>query len=305
MLVVVTGAAGFIGRNLVERLVSDGREVVAIDRRDDLPAAAHRLVADLAAPDGSVGETLGAAGVVWHLAARSGVRTAGPEIEVARHLDNVVATENVLELTPPGTRVIVTSSSSVYGGSLRDGDNRACREDDALDPRGGYARSKVEVEGLCRARRHRGGKVSVARPFTVAGEGQREDMAISIWIRAALAGRPLRILGSPDRTRDVTDVRDVVEGLVRMAEVDRDLVVNLGTGVGRSLREMATTVASTVGAPLHVVTESASDEEVPATLADVSRCRTELGFVPRTDLQELVSRQLQAAVSQEVSDAAS
>lgn len=294
MSLVVTGAAGFIGRHLTTRLVAEGHRVVAIDRRADLPEGAVGLVGDLAAPDDRIEEVLGSAEKVWHLAARSGVRNAGPEAAAGRHLDNVVATRNVLAATPLGIPVIVTSSSSVYGGSLRGGSTKPCREDDRLAPRGGYAASKVEVEQLCSERIRRGGRVSVSRPFTVAGEGQRDDMAIAIWARAALSGRPIRVFGSLQRSRDITDVADVVEGLIRLGDVDDNAVVNLGTGVGRTLGEIVGTVTAAVGTDPEVIIEGASDEEVPATLADTARCLSLLGFVPSTDLPSLIERQVSA-----------
>lgn len=136
--------------------------------------------------------------------------------------------------------------------------------------------------------------MSVARPFTVAGEGQRDDMAISIWARAALSGLPIRVFGSLQRSRDIIDVADAVEGLVRLGDVDDNAVVNLGTGVGHTLGEIVGTVTAAVGSDPEVIVEDASAEEVPATLADTARCSSLLGFVPSTDLASLIERQVSA-----------
>jgi len=178
MTVVVTGAAGFLGRHLVQRLAGQGERVVVIDRRPALPAAAAGLVADLADPPDDVVTALREADAVFHLPGRPGVRDPcqPADLDRLRHRDNVTAAIPVLTHTPAHAPVVVTSSSSVYGGSPP---GRGSREGDPLRPCGGYARSKTLLEALCQGRARRGGLVAVARPFTVAGEGQRPDMALA------------------------------------------------------------------------------------------------------------------------------
>jgi nucleoside-diphosphate-sugar epimerase len=297
MAVVVTGAAGFIGAHLVRLLAARGHQVVTIDRRPAAPSAtsAH-LVADLPDDyDGSVTDALRAAEAVFHLAGRAGVRDAAPDREWRRYRDNVLAAERVLGTVPPGVPVVVASSSSVYGGARHGGRLRPSAEADRLQPRGGYARSKVALERRCWQRAAAGGLVAVARPFTVAGQGQCPDMAIARWLAAVCRGQPIRILGSPDRTRDVTDVADVALGLVRMAEGGVMGAVNLGSGVGHRLGDLAATVGAVVGQRPRLVIEPAGPAEPVATLADTRRCRRLLGFVPVTDLTALIARQAAAA----------
>ena len=142
------------------------------------------------------------ADAVFHLAGRPGVREAGPAAEAARARDNVAATAAVLRQVPRATPLVVASSSSVYGGAA----GRPSREE---RPAPAARRVRAQQGGgraLCAARHAAGGAVAVVRPFTVAGEGQRPDMALARWIAAVRAGRPVRVLGSPARTRDVTDV---------------------------------------------------------------------------------------------------
>jgi nucleoside-diphosphate-sugar epimerase len=312
MAVVVTGAAGFLGRALVAALAADGVRVVAVDRRPlpgagtpvpvwtlagwsaDLPPADHSrpalvtpLQADLLAGDPAVRAVLRRADAVFHLAGRPGVRETGPAAEAAQVRDNVAATAAVLAAIPRSTPLVVTSSSSVYGGAA----GRPSREGDPLRPRGGYARSKAAVEALCAAR---GGAVTVLRPFTVAGEGQRPDMALARWIAAARAGRPLRVLGSPARTRDVTDVRDAVRAMRLAAERDVRGVLNVGTGRPRTLAELAAAVGRTLGVPAELEVRPAATVEPAATWADTSLLHRRLGFVPLTDLDRLVARQVAA-----------
>ena len=293
MAVVVTGAAGFLGRALVGALAAEGTAVVAIDRRPlpgPPPPGVAVACADLLGGDPVVGAALRAAEAVFHLAGRPGVRETGPAAEAARLRDNVASTAAVLRQVPTATPLVVASSSSVYGGAA----GRPSREDDPLRPLGGYARSKAAVEGLCAARLAAGGRVAVLRPFTVAGEGQRPDMALARWIAAVRAGRPLRVLGSPARSRDVTDVRDVVRALRLAAEWDVHGPLNVGTGRPRTLAELAGAVCRALGAPAELVVEPAGAVEPAATWADTRRLRRRLGFVPVTELDELVARQAAA-----------
>jgi nucleoside-diphosphate-sugar epimerase len=286
MSVVVTGAAGFLGRALVASLVTDGIPVVAVDRRPPPHGPGTTpLRADLLDGDPAVTEALRTAHAVFHLAGRPGVRDTGPAADAARVRDNVHATAAVLATVPPGRPLVVTSSSSVYGGAA----GRPSRETDPLHPLGAYSRSKAAVEQLCAGR-----PVAVLRPFTVAGEGQRPDMALARWIAAVRAGEPIQVLGSPGRTRDVTDVRDVVRAARLAAERGVVGPLNVGTGRPRTLADLARAVCRVLGAPAELVVTPAPPVEPAATWADVTLLRRRLGFVPVTDLDELVARQVAA-----------
>lgn len=295
MSIVVTGSAGFIGRVLTRTLVEAGHAVVGVDRRPAPPPRSPRhveVVADLLDGEPAVEAALAGAEAVIHLAGCPGVRDPRPDVDRHRHRDNVLTTAAVFASVPLGTHVVVATSSSVYGGSVS---GRPCAEDDPLRPAGGYARSKACAEALCATRLAAGGRVAVARPFTVAGEGQRPDMALAIWIADATAGRPLRIIGSPDRTRDITDVRDVARVLLALVERGVTGPVNVGTGVAHRLGDLAAAVGDVLGVAVRTTVEPAAPEEVPDTLADTRRLRRLVGFVPATDLREIIGRQVAAA----------
>jgi len=289
---VVTGADGFIGRTLVRQLLAIGEPVVGIDRAAQPPLPGLTvLTADLCDRDERVAAALAGADAVFHLAGCPGVRDPRPAIDALRHRDNVLAATAVLAAIPAGTPLVVTSSSSVYGGARF---GRASRERERLRPRGGYARSKVAVERLCQHRIAAGGRTVIARPFTVAGEGQRPDMALARWIAAARAGRPLRILGSPTRTRDVTDVRQVVRALIALAGSSAQGPVNVGTGSGHSLARMVAAVADALQVEVRTRVAPAGPAEVSDTRADTTRLCRLIGWVPETDLDRLVARQVAA-----------
>lgn len=294
MVVVVTGAAGFIGMHLVGALRQAGHQVVGIDRRRSTPKPGYvPLAVDLLDRDEDADQALRTADIVYHLAGRPGVRDSSPQIDYWRYRDNVVTTARVLGLVPPSVPLVVASSSSVYGGST---DGRPCREHDPLRPRGGYAASKVQLETLCASRAEAGGRVIVCRPFTVAGEGQRPDMALAQWINAVAADQPIRLLGSLQRSRDITDVRDVAAALMQLAHCGRSGTVNIGTGQGHSLAAMVAAVGQVLGRDPSVQVGPAPDDDPPATLADVSRLTQLTGLAPRTDLLALVERQAGAAL---------
>ncbi|MFQ5555753.1 MAG: NAD-dependent epimerase/dehydratase family protein [Acidimicrobiia bacterium] len=299
MRAFVTGAAGFIGSHLVDRLVSLGHDVVGSDRCQWSGAPCRHLVVDLSEPAAAplLDDWAAWADVVFHLAARSGVRAGGPKVEASRQRDILTATSRLLDATPFDTRLVVTSSSSVYGGALRSGNGlRPSHEDDQLRPQGGYAVAKTAMEAMCMQWARRGGTAAIARPFTVVGERQREDMALSLWLDAIMEGAPVTVLGSLDRARDVTDVRKVVDGLIAMAASGFSGVVNLGAGRPRTLREMIAAVEHSVGRDADIMVRPATVEEAEATFADTARCRTELGVDLTTDLDDVVHRQLRHRV---------
>lgn len=290
---LITGSSGFIGSHLADDLTRLGHEVIGIDRRHRARAGHPQITADLNDP--AITSRLAAAtawaDVVFHLAARPGVRGEGPDVEQGRRRDIVGATEAVLTSVPPDTHLVVTSSSSVYGGSLRDGDGwRPSRESDPLRPAGSYAVRKVEMERLCREWASEGGSLSIVRPFTVIGERQRDDMAVSLWLDAVSAGRPVEVLGSVDRVRDMTDVRCVVGGLERIASERHLGVVNLGSGTPRTLGQVIEVVFAVVGREVPVRAIPAPAQEVEATCADI-RIASDLGISLHTDLEGVVARQ--------------
>ena len=320
MAVIVTGAAGFLGRAVLGHLNDTGIPTWAVDRRLVLgldgpqlegrrldgpglegaelrrpdPSMVRVHTADLLDDDPELARILSRADAVIHLAGAPSVRATGPAVAAGRRRDNVEAVRRVLAAVPASVPLVVASSSSVYGGSAP---GRPSAESDPLCPRGGYAHSKAAVEAMCAERIAVGARVTVVRPFTVAGEGQRTDMALSRWIAATRAGRPVQVYGSLRRRRDITDVRQVAVALVALARLGVPGPVNLGTGKSVSLGDMLGSVAAALGTEPAVQVCPATAEEVPGTLADTTRLRELLGWVPVTDLDALVRRQAGAGAA--------
>ncbi|HKJ11368.1 MAG TPA: NAD(P)-dependent oxidoreductase [Ornithinimicrobium sp.] len=299
MSIVVTGGSGFLGRTLVRTALAQHQRVVVMDRRrwpesGAPPAGMTMLTGELTAPTDAMRAALREAEAVVHLAGCPGVRDAGPDVAFRRQRDNVDAARSVLAATPLATPTVVLSSSSVYGG-LPAGPtgppgHRTLREDDPLRPRGGYARSKVATERVCAERAAVGGHALVVRPFTVLGEGQRADMAVSRWAHEARSTGHVTVLGSPERTRDLTDVREVARCLTALVASGRVGTVNLGTGQGHTLAQLATAVCAAVGIPTQLRTVPAAHSEVEHTAADTTRLRDWTGRVPVTHLADAVAR---------------
>lgn len=297
MKALITGSAGFIGSNLVRHLAARGDEVVGIDRRSTRGRAGLHVTMDLAERRNlpEIARWARWADVVFHLAARPGVRSVTPNIDLLRHRDIIVTTEHLMAVTPLRAHVILASSSSVYGEVTRSGRSyRPCHEEDRLRPVGRYGRYKMSMERLARQYRNPADGLAIARPFTVIGEGQRSDMALSTWIDAVLRGDPIKVFGSLDRARDVTDVRKVVEGLAAMADLRFCGTVNLGAGRPRLLREMVDAVFSAIGRDTQVRVIRADPEEVKVSWADSTRARTQIGVDLSTNLERTTIRQVGA-----------
>jgi UDP-glucuronate 4-epimerase len=226
MRFVVTGAAGFIGSHLCDRLISEGHGVIGIDnfsdyyprwiKRDNVAGFAarsglHLLEADLGEVD--LAPLLQDVDGVFHLAGQPGVRLSWGAGFSAYIRDNVWVTQRLFEsVRDRPVPVVCASSSSVYG----DADRRLLHEDDALEPVSLYGLTKLAVEHLARIYREEHGlQVTCLRYFTVYGPRSRPDMAFSRFIRAGSSGAPVTVLGSGRQTRDFTFVSDVVDATIR------------------------------------------------------------------------------------------
>jgi len=295
---LVTGAAGFVGSHLVERLLEAGVRVTGVDGFTSYydPALKRRNVAGaLAHPRYRLLELdLGAAGLdalpevdaVYHLAAQPGVRASwGAEFATYAH-HNVLATQRLLERYRSSRleRFVYASSSSVYG----DAERYPTPEDLLPRPFSPYGVTKLAGEHLVLLYgRNFGLPVVALRYFTVYGPRQRPDMAFHRFCRAMLRGEPIVVFGDGAQSRDFTFVADAVEATFRAWERGGTQgVYNVGGGSQVEVREAIAVLERVLGVRAQVRFEPRPPGDPLRTRADASRLQAALDFVPATGIEQ-------------------
>jgi len=299
MKALVTGGAGFIGSHLVDRLMADGAQVVVYDnlfrgRRENL--AQHTdsprftfLEADIRDYDRLLAAMEGAA-VTYHLGAQSNVMGAVADVDYS-FTTNVVGVYNALKAArQTGARLVFTSSREVYGEPRR----LPVDEAHPVGSKNTYGASKVAGEMYCRVFGELFDvQVAVLRLANVYGP-RDFGRVIPIWIERAQRGLDLEVYGG-QQTIDFVWVDQVVEALVRAA--DRDLggqPVNVGSGQGTAILDLAERILALVRTPARVVVQPARSAEVVHYVADVTRMRTALGLEPPADPLAYLPRLVEA-----------
>jgi UDP-glucose 4-epimerase len=302
--VVVTGAAGFVGSHLCDRLLAEGHEVVGIDSFSDYydrHIKLRNLEAALANPrfrleeadlvDGDLGRMLANARVVFHLAGQPGVRPSwGGQFDRYVH-DNIVATQRLLEaiLSSRLDRFVFASSSSVYG----DAEMFPTRETALPKPVSPYGMTKLAAEHLAFVyMRNFGVPVTSLRYFTVYGPRQRPDMAFSRFMHALVEDEEIEILGDGEQTREFTFVSDAVDGTVKAATGDVvGHVVNLGGGSRVTVNKVLATLEEITGMTARRRVLPATPGDPRHTGASINVARERLGWEPRVSLRDGLTRQ--------------
>ncbi len=298
-IVLVTGAAGFVGSHVVERLLADGKTVRGVDafidyypravKEENLRAAmesdSFELVeADLAVAD--LTPILEGVTSVCHLAAQAGVR-ASWGTTFSTYIDcNILSSQRLLEAVKDRalSRFVYASSSSVYGETT----DLPMRENGLTCPVSPYGVTKLAAEHLAVLYNRNYGVPTVSlRYFTVYGPRQRPDMAFHRFIRSGLLGEPITIFGNGHQTRDFTYVGDIVAATVAALESGPEGgVLNVGGGSRVTLNEALDAIESTLGIKLERRYIERARGDVTDTLADNSRARDMLGFRPTVGLEE-------------------
>ena len=304
MRVVVTGAAGFIGSHLSERLIADGHDVLGIDSFTDYyrrarkernleAARAHRnfsfeeldlVVADLTA-------SLEGADVVYHLAGQPGVRPSWGHQFDRYARDNILATQRLLEHLKGSRlkRLVFAGSSSVYG----DAESFPTRESALPHPVSPYGVTKLAAEHLALLyTRNFGIPVVSVRYFTVYGPRQRPDMAFSRFMTALAAGEPIEVYGDGEQTREFTYVSDAVEGTVKAATADvAGQVFNLGGGSRVTLNKVLSTLEEISGLAVRREELPLAPGDPKHTGASINLARERLAWEPRVGLRDGLKKQ--------------
>ena len=314
MKALVTGAAGFIGSHLSERLINQGAAVTGLDcftdyyprERKERHLARLRKAVAFTLVESSLAEAnlpalLDGVTHVFHLAAQPGIRKSwGRDFRVYT-VNNVDATQMLLEacVDRPLERLVYASSSSVYG----DGAPLPMREDARPQPVSPYGVTKLAAEQLCHLYfvNHRVPAVSL-RYFTVYGPRQRPDMGFSRFFQAVLRGNPVPLFGDGRQTRDFTFVADAVSATFAAATHGTPgSVYNIGGGSRVALLDVFEFIGRIAGRPLRLERLDAQRGDMRDTYADTARARADLAFAPTVALEHGLRAQYEWTIEEGVS----
>jgi UDP-glucose 4-epimerase len=300
---LVTGAAGFIGSTLVDRLLADGHSVIGVDdlssgRSTNLGPAERYDGFEFAKADIVDADLIGLLAdtkpeAVFHLAAQISVKRSVDDPQFDSSV-NVVGTVRLAEAARmAGVRKVVHTSSggSVYGTPPV----YPTSEDVAVDPASPYAASKVCGEVYLNMFRNLYGlDCSHIAPANVYGPRQDphgEAGVVAIFAQALLSGRPTKIFGDGTDTRDYVFVDDVVDAFVRASgEVGGGQRFNVGTGVETSTRQLHSAIAAAVGAPDEPELHPPRLGDLKRSCLDIGRASAVLGWSPKVALEDGVAR---------------
>lgn len=301
--VLVTGATGFIGSQLVPRLVECGARVIAAAPALGWRPSVARLVgegkvtfveADALTPEGMERLTpyLVDVDFVVHLARVWAQGNTPLELAVDETTRNLLGTVRFLAVAAERVSGIAYSSSvEVYGPPKQ----LPLREDHPLRPASPYAVAKLAVEGFLKAHAAREGiAIAILRYATVYGPGELVPRAVPNFIRAALQGKPPLINGEGLDVRDYVYVADVVDATLRALAAGQQgaHVYNVGAGIGYTTIDLARLIIRLSGA--HLVPLHRPSNRIPLEIVcDISKARAELGYSPAFTLEQGLSAEIQ------------
>ena len=306
MAVLVTGAAGFVGSHLCERLLAEGQRVIGVDafipyyprplKERNLSGllvdgrfSFHEL--DLRSAD--LSPLFTGVEMVVHLAAMAGLVRSWQEFE-SYMTCNVLATQRLLaaataQATPP--HVVHASTSSVYG-RFATGDENA-----PLAPVSPYGITKLAAENLVRAYAEQFGlRATVLRLFSVYGPRQRPDMGYNIFIRKFLHNEPITVDGDGSDSRSNTYVADCVEGILlamHQPDVSVGRTFNIGGGQEVTVNEVLEMLEELTGTRPPILHGPARPGDQRRTAADISKARSVLGYSPQMRVLDGLRAQLE------------
>jgi UDP-glucuronate 4-epimerase len=312
-MILVTGAAGFIGFHVAKRLLERGESVLGVDSLNDYyPLALKQArLSELENIPGfsfakmDLSENSEVTGLatdfapkkIIHLAAQAGVRYSleNPHAYVRA---NLIAHANILELAHQvnAENTVYASSSSVYGGN----DKTPFHEDDKTDDQVSfYGATKKSNEMMSNAySRLHGLSMTGLRFFTVYGPYGRPDMAYWSFAESILRGRPIEIFNNGEMSRDFTFIDDIVDGVVMALDRPASLlglevphrVYNLGNDRPEKLMDLVNGIERVLERKAHKVFKPMQKGDVKNTWANIERARRELDYTPKVNLERGLSR---------------
>jgi len=299
MKAFVTGVAGFIGSTLAERLLRDGADVVGVDCFTDYyprPIKERNLAGLVGQPrfrfietsiqDADLASLLADRTHVFHLAAQAGVRKSWGRDFAVYTVNNIEATQILLEVCATLTleRIVFASSSSVYGDNV----GMPMREDALPQPVSPYGVTKLAAEQLCYLYHVNYGVPTVSlRYFTVYGPRQRPDMGFHKFLSAAILDQPITVYGDGEQTRDFTFVADAVSATIAAAiQGVPGRVYNIGGGSRVSINQVLDMIGRVSGRRPLIKSDPAQRGDMRHTYADTSLAQSDLGFTSKIGLEE-------------------
>lgn len=298
--VLITGAVGFIGSHLCERLLADGWAVVGVDNFDDFydPQIKRRNIRDCLddknfqlieadirdgiAMDKAVGDGVE---IIVHLAAKAGVRPSIAQPLLYADV-NVNGTMILLEAAKRHKvgKFIFGSSSSVYGNN----EKVPFSENDNVDfPISPYAATKKAGELICHTYHHLYEiHITCLRYFTVYGSRQRPDLAIHKFATLIDQDKPIPVYGDGTMMRDFTYIDDIIDGTVAaMDKCEGFNIYNLGESKPITVNDLVTEIENALGKKAIREYVSPQPGDVECTYADITKAAAELGYNPSTSIQ--------------------
>jgi len=301
MKVLITGAAGFIGSHLSERLLGEGWTVVGLDNFDDFydPQIKRRNIADClenknfqlveadirdaAAIDKTIGDGVE---IIVHLAARAGVRPSiiNPRLYADVNINGTVV---LLEAAKKHkiNRFIFGSSSSVYGNNKKVPFSEADNVDFPISP---YAATKKAGELICHTYHHLYDiDITCLRFFTVYGPRQRPDLAIHKFAKLIEQAKPIPVYGDGTMMRDFTYIDDIINGTVAaIQKCDGFNIYNLGESRPITVNDLIAQIEKALGKKAVRQYLPPQPGDVQRTYADVTKAVRELGYNPKTTIPD-------------------
>lgn len=296
--ILLTGVAGFIGSNLLNKLLMNDYFIVGIDNFDsfysedikrkninnNLVNTNFKLIIGDISDEKFVNSLDKDFDVIIHLAAKAGVR---PSIEnpIGYQHTNVDGTLYLLEFARKFNikKFIFASSSSVYGVNQ----NLPWKENENLLPISPYASTKLSCENIGHVYSSLYGiKFFALRFFTVYGPGQRPDLAIHKFFKQIIENEVINVFGNGKTYRDYTYVDDICEGIMSTINYNKTNyeIFNLGNNNKISLLELINKISNLTGKEVKILFLPEQQGDVPYTFADISKAQTYLNYTPKTNI---------------------
>jgi len=297
---VVTGGAGFIGSNIVKKLVSRGDNVTVIDnlntgKENNLSTVRDKIVFlkdSIQNVDLLEKETENIDGV-FHQAALASIQDSYSKPD-EYHSVNVNGTENILKLAQKNNfKIVYASSSSVYGNPER----IPIKEEDSKNPINPYAETKLKKEELAIKYSKNGVKVIGLRYFNVFGKGQSKEYAgvLKLFLERIRDKLPPRVNGDGTQFRDFVYVEDVADAnIMSMDSKINHEFFNVGTNTSISILDLAKTVIKYSGLNIDPIFGPALKGDVQRTIADINLIKDKIGWTPTVTLEEWIKEIISA-----------